>query len=96
MRELLSDNLPRGTKVDAAQRFMEKEGFSCKIVRNGTFIEKDWFGAREPCHDNIDFLDCGRAQSDDHFFMSRNWGVALILDGDAVQEVLVSHYLDGP
>lgn len=96
MRRVLVDQLPEGTKLEAAQQFMVQEGFTCKIVRDGTFVEKTWFGDQEPRHDNIDFLSCMRAQAAGHLFMSRNWGVAVVLKGDVVQDVLVSHYHDGP
>lgn len=95
MRQTLADQLPEGTALAAAQQFMEHEGFTCMIVRNGTFVEKTWFGAQVPIHENIDFLECRRVQSDG-LLMSRYWGVALVLSGDSVQKVLVSHYIDGP
>ena len=95
MRQLLSAQLPHGTNVDEAKRFMEREGFSCKIERNGTFVEKTWFGAQEPRHENIDFLDCRRTQSYG-LLVARFWGVALVLDGDEVEDVLVSRFIDGP
>jgi len=96
MRQVLRSELPEGANVDAARQFMEQEGFICKVVRNGTFVEKTWFGDREPVHDDIDFLDCTRVQTAGHLLMPRTWRVGLVLEGDVVEGVLVSHYIDGP
>lgn len=96
MRAQLAAMIPPGTNLSAAQATMEREGFTCHVVRGGTFIERTWFGSDEPRHEGLDFLACRRVQSAGHLLMSRNWDVALVFDGDQVTQTLVSHYIDGP
>jgi len=103
MKSVLAEHVPHGTPVADARRFMESEGFDCRECSNGSFIERTWFGDREPRYDGIDFTDCDRVQnlgiykgSFGGLLMSRNWRVALVNDGNAVTDILVSHYIDGP
>ena len=96
MKDVVAKHVPPGTSIVDAQRFMESEGFSCLVERGKGFSERRaWYDAGEK-HTNIDFLRCSRSQSDGHILMSRNWSVALVLNGDAVTHVLVGHYIDGP
>jgi hypothetical protein len=74
---------------------MEDEGFTCDDVVQGTFVERTWFGDREPVHEGLDFVHCERTQSAG-FLMTSYWDVALVHNGETVTDVLVSHYLDGP
>jgi hypothetical protein len=102
MATTLGDRVPIGTSIADARRFMEHEGFDCRDVADGWFIERTWFGDDEPKHEGIDFIRCHRSQNLgiyqgwNSLLMSRNWGVALVHDGHLVTDILVSHYLDGP
>ena len=103
MEMLLKERLPIGSSIAAARRFMEAEGFECDDVSRGTFVEKSWWGADTPQHEDITFVSCRRVQSLDFsdsgvdaLVMSHHWEIALVHDGDAVTAVLVSHYVDGP
>jgi hypothetical protein len=96
MRQAIIQRIPRGTSIDAARKVMESEGFTCNLKRNSTFYERtSWQTDGVQRHDQIDFLECRRTQSAG-FLMSRQWTVALVLNGDLVSDVLISHILDGP
>ena len=94
MRKAVLEHVPLGTNVNAAQKFMEAEGFSCRLERNGSFQEKTWWGDHPEPHSGIDFLRCKRHQSAG-FLMTTFWSVALVLEGETVSDVLVSHCYDG-
>ncbi len=96
MKQALLQQVPLGTPLSDAEKFMRSEGFTCTVERNGTFYERlAWFDAGAK-HEGIDFLYCWRTQNDGALFMSRNWTVALVLKDDVVTDVLVGHYVDGP
>ena len=96
MRTALVQRIPQGTNLATARRTMESEGFTCELKRNSTFVEsKSSLVNDGTAHEGIDFLECRRLQSAG-FLMSRRWTVALVLKGDSVDDILISHILDGP
>ena len=96
MKSAILQGVPLGTSVQQAQRFMEGEGYTCSVTRNGTFYERLAFCDAGLKHAGIDFLNCRRLQGDGALFMSRFWEVALVLDRDTVVDVLVANWIDGP
>src|SRR5262245_2873135 len=65
MIKAISAQLPAGTKIKEAQRFMEREGFTCEYKRRG------WKDER------YEYLYCHRA--DKHStFVERVWKVAVL------------------
>ena len=95
MKATLRERIPMGSSISEARRYMESEGFECRDVLNGKFIERTWFGDEQPAYDGLDYIRCTRSQSAG-FLMGRIWTVAVVHDGSIVTDVLVSHYVDGP
>ena len=85
MQSTLVKNIPKGTPLADAKRFMEREGFECSITRNGSFSGRD----------GIDYIYCDRHDRVD-IWVSRRWQIALVLEDDTVADVSVSHGLIGP
>lgn len=95
MKTQLAQLIPPGTPVEVARTVMEKEGFDCTVRRNATFIEElsldeeefeaFWTGTGK----RFDFLDCHRSQNVE-LIARRDWSVAVVLQGNAVTDVLVS------
>ncbi len=96
MHDTLAERIPPGTPLPTAQAFMEQEGFRCSLKRQGVFIERTWFGSKEPRHEDLDFLYCRRTQNAGHPLMACIWEVAVVVEDDTVQNLLVSRYVDGP
>lgn len=96
MREVVVWHVPPGTSIPAAGAFMKSEGFTVHLERNESFNERRSWVDIFKTHDHLDFLDCRRVQSAGSLLMSHFWEVALVLDGDVVRDVVVSHYVDGP
>ena len=96
MRRVVLEHVPPGMNINAAQKFMEAEGFSCRRKQNESFSETSVhvIGEHPEIHFGIDFLQCDREQSAG-FLMGQIWTVALVLDGETVSDVLVSHCYDG-
>jgi hypothetical protein len=97
MKEVVLREVPPGTPVAAAQRFMEREGFTCSLVRGGAFREeRDGPLTDQPvAHEGIDFLRCERVESAG-LALERRWQIAVVLRGEAVAGVLVSVRCAGP
>lgn len=85
MKSTIAENVPKGTPLTDAQHFMEREGFKCSVTRNGSYSDRD----------GIDYIYCDRHDRVDAW-VSRRWQIALVLEGDAVVDVFVSHGLIGP
>ena len=98
MREAIWEHIPMGAEASAAQEFMESEGFHCTVRRGAEFCERNGWtkDAIVRRHEGIDFIECKRIQGEGHFLMARIWTVALVLEDDIVNDVLVAHYIDGP
>jgi hypothetical protein len=84
MVEAVLAEIPVGTPVDDAQRFMEREGFTCCRSTNAAFI--DWTG--------LDYVYCDRSEGSG--FVQRRWQVAIVHRDGKVTEVLASTGLVGP
>ena len=106
MKTVLVQHVPLGTSIEEAKLFMEREGFSCTVVRNGTFYERRHWAGTCPKREGLDFLCCSRSQSDgsiwrsrdwrnESIIMDRHWSAALVLKNDCVKDIIVSHYVDG-
>ena len=96
MERVVLEHVPPGTNINAAQKFMEAEGFSCRRKQNESFSEMPVhvIGEHAEIHSGIDFLQCDRQQSAG-FLMEKIWSVALVLEGETVRDVLVSHCYGG-
>jgi hypothetical protein len=96
MLAALTEHIPPGSSLEAAQKFLEREGFECQRVENDDFIEREYWTDIIARHEGVTYLHATRSQSDGHLLMSRTWDVAVVEDGDVVGEVLVSKTVDGP
>jgi hypothetical protein len=96
LKTVLQQRIHRGTSIESARQFMEKEGFTCTLEKNSVFVERRTWYDKEPLREGIDFLDCRRSQNADSFMMERKTGVALVIDRGVVKDILVSCYVDGP
>src|SRR5262249_20320711 len=76
MAATLRRNVPAGTPVAQARRFMEREGFRCSMKQNASFSEQG------RVHEGIDYLDCDRG--DRSFPGLQRWQVGLVVRGGAV------------
>lgn len=99
MRRVVLEHVPLGTNVNAAQKFMEAEGFSCERLKMEAFPTGGVIGD-EPedlpeSPSGVDFLECVREQSAG-FLMGRIWSVRLLLEDETVSDIRVSVYIDGP
>lgn len=86
MEKVLLTQIPIGTRLSDARRFMEHEGFSCTA-------------RSKPVNSSnaVDCLDCLRVSSDSQFsLVSRVWNVEILTCRDAVTAINASTHLDGP
>ena len=84
MVEAVLSQIPVGTSVDDAQRFMEREGFTCSRSNNEAFLDRK----------GLDYVHCDR--SDGSGFVQRRWQVAVVHKDGKVVEVLATTGLVGP
>jgi hypothetical protein len=83
MVETILSQIPVGTPVDDAQRFMEREGFKCSRSIGESFGD----------HKGLDYIYCDRSEG---LVVQRRWQVALVHRNGKVIEVLASTGLVGP
>ena len=95
MKEVIVQNVPVGSSIQEATKFMEHEGFACTVKSNENF--KPIHIGLDPGLDRngIDFLECKRSQLDGSLFFDREWDIALVLDHEKVAEVLVGCCVEG-
>jgi hypothetical protein len=87
MAEAVIAHVPVGTPIEEAQRFMEREGFSCSRRGNAA-----WAGRT-----GLDYLYCNRVHPTSGFNMiETRWQVAIVHHDGKVTEVLVERWLTGP
>ena len=84
MVEAILAQVPVGTPVDDAQRFMEREGFKCSRSTNAAFLDRT----------GLDYVYCDRWEASG--FVKRRWQVAIVHRDGKVTEVLASTGLVGP
>jgi len=84
MVEAVLGQIPIGTPVDDAQRFMEREGFQCSRSTNEAFLDRK----------GLDYLCCDRSEGSG--VVQRRWQVAVVHRDGKVVEVLASTGLVGP
>ena len=84
MKEVLLRQLPVGTPIGEAQKFMEQEGFKCVSRKNRTFSEAG------TDHEDIDYLYCTRTDEVTPPALKRKWHIAVVENSDAVADVLIS------
>jgi hypothetical protein len=95
MQSVLLQNIPPGTPLDDARKFMELQGFKCKLVQQGSFVEQKQFGDDSKRHENIDYLECIRSETTG-MMRSRQWKIAVVIADGLVDDVFVSLHLGGP
>ena len=83
MVEAVLGRVPVGTPIDDAQRFMEREGFTCSRSTNEPFLDRT----------GLDYLYCDRSEGGVTF---RRWQVAVVHRDGKVTEVRASTGLVGP
>ena len=83
MVETVQGQVPPGTPVDEALRFMEREGFKCSRTVNGSFGERN----------GLDYLYCDRSEGG---IVQRRWQAAIVHRDGKVAEVLARTGLVGP
>jgi hypothetical protein len=84
MVEAILGRVPVGTPVDDAQRFMEREGFTCTRTADGKFLDRE----------GLDYVYCDRSEGEG--VVQRRWQVAIVHRDGKVAEVLASTGLVGP
>ena len=83
-----------GMNVDAAKVAMESLGFKCTVERNAAFSYKAAPSDITPTKiENVDFLDCWITEVDG--FLTETLTVFLLLDGDAIEQVIYKRELSG-
>jgi hypothetical protein len=95
MKATLSEQIPIGSSLSEARRYMESEGFECSDVLNGKFIERTQLSDDQPRYEGFDFIRGVRRQSAG-FPVERIWSVAVVHDGSLVTDVLVRQDFVGP
>jgi hypothetical protein len=83
MVEAVLGQVPVGTPVEDAQRFMEQEGFACSREANAEFLDRK----------GLDYLYCDRSEGG---IVQRRWQVAVVHRDGKVTEVIASTGLVGP
>ncbi len=83
MVQAVLGQVPVGTPIDDAQRFMEREGFTCSRSTNEHFLDRT----------KLDYIYCDRSEGG---LVSRRWQVAVVHRDGKVTEVLASTDLAGP
>ena len=84
MVEAVIGQIPVGTPVADAQRFMEREGFGCSRSTNAEFLD----------HKGLDYIYCDRSEGGG--IVQRRWQVAVVHRDGKVTEVIASTGLVGP
>jgi hypothetical protein len=85
MRNTIMNAVPIGSQIAAAQVFMMKNDFSCRLETNATFGNQS----------GIDFLYCDKQAGVDRV-VGRRWQVALLEKDGKVLDVLVTTGFLGP
>jgi hypothetical protein len=85
MIDAITSRVPVGTPVDDAQRFMEREGFTCSRESNADFRDRK----------GLDYIYC-RCDRPLDLFVSRGWMIAIVHRDGKVTEVLANTELTGP
>jgi len=83
MRNILVREVPPGSSVVEAERFMRDQGFSCYRELDASYRNLN----------GIDYLLCGR---DDGIVVFRVWSVAILHQDGKVTDVFVDTGLTGP
>lgn len=89
MKSTLRSYVPEGTPVSVAMQSLQREGFSCSVVRNESFYEED--GSQG----SVDYIFCDRSDYEG-VLLSRRWTAKLYLENDQVSEIFVTTGLIGP
>jgi hypothetical protein len=84
MVEVVLSQVPVGTPIEDAQRFMEREGFKCSRTTNGHFLDRK----------GLDYVYCDRTEASG--WIDCRWQVAIVHRDGKVAEVLASYGLTGP
>lgn len=85
MVDAVLGQIPVGTAVDDAQRFMEREGFDCSRETNAELRDGKM----------LDYIYCDRSDSEG-WIVSRRWQVKVVHRDDKVVEVIAHTGLVGP
>lgn len=83
MVEAVLSQIPVGTPVEDAERFMEREGFACVHATNADFLGRK----------GLNYIYCDRAEGG---IVQRRWQVAVVHNDGRVTEIITSTALFGP
>ena len=83
MVEAVLSEIPLGTSVEDAARFMEREGFACTRETNAEFLNRK----------GLDYIRCDRSEGG---VVARRWQVAVVHKDGKVVEIITSTGLVGP
>jgi hypothetical protein len=90
MKQELLKSIPIGSSLTDAQKLMDANGFRCSKQEQGSFLELDTENMESGIlHNNIKYLYCDKELSAESF-CSRRWQIALVFDGNAVSDIIVS------
>jgi hypothetical protein len=84
MSAAILTNVPVGTSVGDARAFMEREGFECRLVQNGSFGDRT----------GLDYLSCS-CDRREGLLVTRHWHIALVCRDGKITEVLAKTALTG-
>lgn len=90
--------IPIDSSIEQAKYLMEKNGFKCEYIKNGTFSrsrdnENGRDRTRQAIYKNIDYLYCDITKS--FFIVNRRWQASIVHENTKVTQVFVSTGLIG-
>ena len=80
-------NIPAGTDINDAKTLMERNGFTCKLIKDSSFSDS------RNVYEHLDFLYCDKESG---FIIGKRWQVAIVSENLLVKDVYVSYGLTGP
>jgi len=86
---------PLGTPVVKIEKEMKKNGFSCFLQINSSFVEESKILKKSFLIEDIDFLYCDLEKAKT-LFISERWQIAFVLDKEKkLKEIYVSYGTTG-
>ncbi|WP_153556736.1 hypothetical protein [Roseimaritima sediminicola] len=83
MAEAVLSEIPVGTPVEDAERFMVREGFACIRATDAEFLDRK----------GLDYIYCDRTEGET---VQRRWQIAVVHNNGEVAEIIASTGLVAP
>ncbi|HCL57843.1 MAG TPA: hypothetical protein DHW82_12670 [Spirochaetia bacterium] len=95
MKKDLEIYFPVGTSVVKMEEMMKKNGFSCRMEMNSSFVEESKIIKMNRLIEKIDYLYCDLEKAKT-LFISERWQIAFVLDEEKkLKEIYVSYGTTG-